>query len=144
MREPFQVLVIPFRRTASEAEFAVLKRSDDANWQFVAGGGEADESPAQAAVRETKEETGITDGRLIKLDSMATIPRNCFAGTWAKDVYVIPEHCFAVDAGSFALALSDEHTEARWLAYEQAYALLKWDSNRNALWELNERLRILR
>ena len=108
MRAPFQVLVIPFRRTAAGPEYAVLKRSDDAAWQFVAGGGEADESPAQAAVRETKEETGITAGTFLKLDSLATIPKNCFtgSGSWAKDVYVIPEHCFAVDAGTSALALS--------------------------------------
>ncbi len=60
MRAPFQVLVIPFRRTGTVPEFAVLKRSDASYWQFVAGGGENDETPAQAATRETEEEIGIT------------------------------------------------------------------------------------
>jgi len=54
---------------------------------------------------------------------------------------MIPEHCFAVDAGGSTITLSNEHTECRWLSYEQAFSLLKWDSNRTALWELNERLK---
>jgi len=144
MRAPFQILVIPFRHTAARPEFAVLKRRDAGYWQFVAGGGEDDEFPAQAAQRETKEEIGIAaNGRLLQLDSMATVPKKCFAAAdhWGQEVYVIPEYCFAIDAGASALALSGEHTEVRWVSYDQACSLLKWDSNRNALWELNERLK---
>lgn len=144
MRARFQILVIPFRRRATGTEFAVLKRSDAGCWHFVAGGGENEESPAQAAARETVEEIGVkVDDRLMALDSKATVPKNCFvaAASWGSDLYVIPEHCFAVDVGVRVLALSGEHTELRWLPYEAAMALLKWDSNRNALWELNERLK---
>jgi len=144
MRAPFQILVIPFRQTVAGPEFAVLKRSDAKYWHFVAGGGEDDESPQQAAEREAKEEIGIAaDGRLLQLGSMATVPRNCFAAadSWGHEVYVIPEYCFAIDAGDSALALSGEHTEVRWVSYDKACSLLKWDSNRNALWELNERLK---
>lgn len=142
MREPFQILVIPFRRTAEGPQFAVLKRKDADCWQFVAGGGESGESPVQAAQRETSEEVGIT-ADLIALDSIATIPKHLFAAaqSWGADVYVIPEHCFAVNAGDAALTLSAEHTELQWASYERARDLLNWDSNRNALWELNERLK---
>ena len=96
----------------------------------------------QAAQRETEEEIGIA-GNLAQLDSLCTVPKNCFAAadSWGEEVYVIPEHCFAVNAGTSALRLSDEHTESQWVSYEQACSLLKWDSNRNALWELNERLK---
>lgn len=121
----------------------MLKRSDAGYWQFVAGGGEDCESPIQAAQRETREEIGIAaDSRLLELDSMATVPKNCFAAadSWGPDVYVVVEHCFAVDVEGSVLALSYEHTDLRWVSYEQACGLLKWDSNRNALWELNERL----
>ena len=142
MRAPFQILVIPFRRTATGLEFAVLKRSDADYWQFVAGGGEDGETPIEAAQREIQEEVGIT-GDLIQLDSLSTVPKDCFAAaeSWGQDVYVIPEHCFAVEAGDHELALSGEHTELRWVPYEQARSLLEWDSNRNVLWELNERLK---
>ena len=59
MRVPFQILVIPFRRTAAGLEFAVLTRNDADYWQFVAGGGEDDETPSLATQRETQEEVGI-------------------------------------------------------------------------------------
>ncbi|MBN2556712.1 MAG: NUDIX domain-containing protein [Anaerolineales bacterium] len=78
MRAPFQVLVIPYRSTASALEFAVLKRSGANYWQFIAGGGEEGETPIQAAQRESLEEIGIA-GELIPLDSMATVPRDNFA-----------------------------------------------------------------
>ena len=144
MRAPFQVLVIPFRCTAARVQFAVLKRSDAGYWQFVAGGGEDDETPLEAAQRETKEEIGIdANQRIIKLDSMATVPKTCFAeaNSWGGDVFVVPEHCFAVDVGRYALTVSREHTELRWAEYEEAMSLLRWESNRNALWEVNERLK---
>jgi len=140
MRAPFQVLVIPFRWKASAPEFAVLKRSDADYWQFVAGGGEDSETPIEAAQRETKEEVGIV-GDVTQIDSLATVPKDCFAAdSWGEDVYVIPEHCFAVSVGNVEIHLSSEHTELQWVSYEQACSLLKWDSNRNALWELNQRL----
>ncbi len=142
MRALFQILVIPFRYKEAQTEYAILKRSDANYWQFVAGGGENVETPLEAAQRESQEETGVT-GEIIELDSMATIPKNCFvaAESWGQDVYVIPEYCFALDVGDSVIRLSGEHTELRWVSYEEAYSLLKWDSNRNALWELNERLK---
>ena len=142
MRAPFQILVIPFRRTATVPEYAVVKRSDAGYWQFVAGGGEDDETPLQAAHRETEEEIGIT-GEIMRLDSFSTVPKECFAAadTWREEIYVIPEHCFAVNVGTDDISLSDEHTEFQWVSFEEASSLLKWDSNRNALWELNERLK---
>jgi len=41
----------------------------------------------------------------------------------------------------FTIAISPEHTSYRWLSYDEAARLLRWDSNKTALWELNERLR---
>lgn len=144
MRAPFQVLVIPYRQEQTEVWFVLLKRRDTKYWQFVAGGGEQGESPRDAAIRELQEELGITNfTSLILLDAIVTVPKNCFpaAVTWEDKVYVIPEHCFAVDIGENQVVLSREHTEYHWFHYEQAIQLLKWDSNRTALWELNERLK---
>ena len=144
MRALFQILVIPYRRTTSGTEFGILKRSDADYWQFIAGGGEDNETPVQAAERETEEEIGVgAIGQLMRLDSIATVPKNNFADSelWGSDIYVIPEHAFAVEVGNKLIILSHEHTEYRWVSYTDADKLLKWDSNRNALWELNERLK---
>lgn len=144
MRAPYQVLVIPYRRRAGGLEYAVLKRKDSGSWQFVAGGGEADEQPIEAAHREVREEIGLkAQSALLALDSTTSIPKSRFhtASAWGDDVFIIPEHSFALDVGSSKLSLSKEHTELRWVPYVEARALLKWDSNRTALWELRERLR---
>jgi dATP pyrophosphohydrolase len=144
MRAPFQILVLPYRRRADgEREYCVFKRRDFAFWQFIAGGGEDDETPAEAARRELCEEAGFDNSsELLALDSMTTIPKCWFeeARNWPKSLYVVPERCFAVDFGDKPVLLSEEHTEYAWLDYEQARKRLKWDSNRNALWELRERL----
>ena len=61
--------------------------------------------------------------------------------TWGNDVYVIPEYSFAVEIGNSDIRLSNEHKEYKWVEYEEAMKNIKYDSNRTALWELNERLK---
>ena len=143
-RAKFQVLIIPFRILENDIlEFAVAKRSDMEVWQFLSGGGEDDETPLKAAKREANEEGKIPyDFKMIKLDSVASIPATIFKAhkDWGKDVFVIPEYSFGVDVKDQKLVLSSEHTEIKWLKYEDAVAILKYDSNQTALYELNKRL----
>jgi dATP pyrophosphohydrolase len=143
MRAPFQVLVLPYRWRDGNLEFLILRVKDFGYWAFVAGGGEDNETPREAAERECREEIGI-EGKLLQLDSQATIPRNQFLASkfWDEDVYVVPEISFAIEFLEGEILLSGEHSEFRWVEYEEGIQLLKWDSNRNALWELNERLRM--
>ena len=49
-----------------DGEILLVKRADDGTWGFPAGGVEPNESAAEAAIRETKEETGI-DVRVVEL-----------------------------------------------------------------------------
>jgi len=142
-RAPFQILVLPYRLTDEGGiEYAIFRRADLDCWQGIAGGGEDDETPIEAAKRESYEEAGIPpDSDYIKLDSFSTIPAVGISGfLWGEDVLVVPQHCLGVRVERPELRLSDEHTEYRWLPYDKAHELLKWDSNKNALWELNHRL----
>jgi dihydroneopterin triphosphate diphosphatase len=143
-RAAFQVLVIPYRTVADgEPRYLLLKRSDLDVWQWIAGGGEADEKPEQTARREAREEADIPeDARLIQLDSMTSIPATYFADKqlWGTDVYVIPEYSFGVEVQDEEVYLSGEHSEYAWLDYKTARNRLEWDSNKTALWELHTRL----
>ena len=147
-RAPFQVLIFPFYRNKNnQREYAIFKRSDLGYWQGVAGGGEEGETPLQSAKRETWEETDIPrKSQFILLDSVATIPVVNVVGEflWGDEVFVIPEYCFGVEVRSRELTLSKEHCEYKWVGYDDAMKMLKWDSNKNALWELNQRLLISR
>ena len=53
---------------------------------------------------------------------------------------MIPEYCFAVEVEKNVVEISEEHTEYRWLQFSEARDLLRFNSNKIALWELNERL----
>ena len=78
----------------------------------------------------------------LQLDAVEPVRVTCFGCRylWGEDVYVIPQYCFGVLAEDRELALSREYTEYRWLRYEQAALLLKWDGNNTALCELDQRL----
>jgi len=143
-RAPYQVLIFPYSKDEQGCiEYALFQRSDGNYWQAIAGGGEKGETPDEAARREIQEEAGIPKScDITTLDSKAYIPVISVTGeyTWGDDVFVIPEYTFGVEVNNKHLKLSDEHEAYRWVNYEEAMKMLKWDSNKNALWELNERL----
>jgi dATP pyrophosphohydrolase len=144
-RAPFNVAIFPYRKAGDdEFAYALLKRSDAGFWQGISGGGEDDETPLEAAKRETYEEAGIPpDSSFIQLDTVEPVPVTEFRDSylWGEDVYVIPQYCFGVLVKDSGLLLSREHTEYRWLGYEEAYRMLEYDGNKTALWELDKRLR---
>jgi dihydroneopterin triphosphate diphosphatase len=144
-RAPFQVLIYPYRRSEDgELEYALMRRSDEGYWQGVAGGGEGNETPLDAAKRETFEETVIPPtSEFLQLDTIEPIPVIEFGDSylWGDSVYVIPQYCFGVTGQNKQIVISREHTEYQWLPYEEAYHLLRYDGNKTALWELDRRLK---
>ena len=101
MRAPFQILAIPYRRLNGLTEFCVFHRADFDQWQFIAGGGEDNESPVQAAKREISEEAGVVVDHIIELKSMCYIPTDIFPmrylSNWPEDTYVVPEYTFGFE-----------------------------------------------
>jgi dihydroneopterin triphosphate diphosphatase len=141
-RAPLQVLILTYRRLDG-FEVAVPHRSDSDVWQFFSGGGEDLEAPLAAAMREGFEEAGLpTTLAYEKLAATATVPASFFAAwaDWQAATYVVLELAYAVDVGDVPLVLSSEHDDLRWLRFDEAMQLVRYDSNRTALWELHERL----
>lgn len=140
MRATFQILAIPYKYKNGIPIYCVLHRSDYDQWQFIAGGGEDDEPPREAAKREILEEGGFRSVNIISLKSMCYIPVENFPKRhlygWSDDIYVIPEYAFGFECVN-DLALSHEHTKLIWLPYDEAKEKLQWDSNKTALYELN-------
>lgn len=145
MRAPFQVLVILYRKKSEDIEYAVFYRNKSNICQFVSGGGEDEEKPIETVVRELREETQIKIEKedVVELASKSTIPVLNIVKEylWGKNTYVVCEHTFAVNIKDSEIVISDEHKGYKWLKYEEAMEKLKFDSNKNALWELNEKLK---
>ena len=144
MRAPYQTLTILYKKNNNKILYCIFYRNSHPIWQFISGGGEDNETPLETVIREIKEETSlIVDNRIIKqLDSRTTIPVLNVTGkyTWGPNVYVIPEYIFAIEINNCDIRLSKEHKEYKWVEYDEAIKKLRYDSNKTALWELNERL----
>jgi dihydroneopterin triphosphate diphosphatase len=138
----FQVLVFPFRKCDGAGyEYAIFRRIRSGLWQAISGGGKTGESFLEAAKREAWEETGIPKSvDYFRLETINSVPIHYFNEQTPEGRYVIEEYWFAVDCSDIEITLSPEHSEFRWVNYETAHKLLKWDSNKTALWELNQRL----
>lgn len=145
-RMPLQVLIFPYYIDKNQAILYALFRRPKATggfWQAIAGGVQQGETVFMAARREAHEEAGITSsGRFVILRSNASIPVTGITGefTWGPDILTAQEYSFGVQVTDKNLRLSDEHIEYQWVDYDTALSLLEFDSNKHALWELNERL----
>ncbi len=145
MRAKYQVLVIPYKR-ANGILYCIFRRSDMDCWQFIAGGGETeDDSVLASAKREAFEEAGILlNEKYTGLETKCSISTECFSARslWGTDCLVIPEHSFAVEVVNSDIHISREHTVFEWVDYPSAVERLRYDSNKVALWELDNKLRL--
>ena len=143
MRAEYQVIIIPYVLENHILKVAIFCRKKLLYWQFVSGGGEDCETLVETAKRELKEEIGlhVNIGKLKKLDAICTIPKHFFkAHKYKEDIYVIPEYSFCVEMNNKNITLSDEHVKYMWVNVKKAFELLLYDSNKTALWELNEKI----
>ncbi len=144
-RAKYQVLVLPFCLNEDEIKYCIFHRSDMNIWQFIAGGGEDGETPLQSAKREAYEEAGIAyNANYYPLDTCCSISTECFSAyrrTWGDNCFVIPEYTFAVNIEKTIVNISPEHTKYEWMDYETAKRVLRYDSNKVALWELDNKIK---
>ena len=144
-RAKYNVLVIPYTIQNNIIKYAIFHRSDMQVWQFIAGGGEDGETPIQSAKREAYEEAGIAcDSKYYSLETCCSISTECFKAhriLWGEDCLVITEYSFAVKVKSDTMKLSNEHTDYEWTDYETAIQKLRYDSNKVALWEVDNKIK---
>ena len=131
---------IVFRRLPDQGARFLLIRDSYNNWGFPKGHLEGDESPAEAARRETAEETGLQD--LILHGPIRIIDWHFrFRGRF------IHKFChfflFESPAGE-ALPQADEGiTACRWCLFEEALETLSYDNARGVLKRAGEMTRTL-
>ena len=141
MRKPKNVLVFLYRYN-NGIEYCLFYRSKEMFYQGLSGGVEDSEKLEDTVKREVYEETGIVVNNMIKLDTISSIP-GIYVNkdfNYENNIYVVYEYGFGVLIDNEDIKLSSEHKEYKWVSYDEAIKLLKYDSNKTALFELNERL----
>ena len=137
MRLPFSVHVFLVRVVGDERSYLLFHRNArpelglPAFWQVVSGALEPGESLADAALREVREETGLT---LASVTDTGFCHRYPVRPEWRKwygeEPEVIEEHVFyALVEPSAEPVLSTEHKSWRWCSLEEANHLLTFGAN---------------
>lgn len=141
MRKPRQVLIFLYKKTDDSYKYCLFKRKNENYYQAISGGVENNETLIETVKRELREETKIESNKIYKLSTISSIPKiNIIKENLWDNTYVAKEYTYAIEIKQETIKISEEHEKYEWLNYEEAYKKLKYDSNKTALWELNERL----
>ncbi len=132
-RRPESVLVVIYTPT----EILLLKRNADFEfWQSVTGSLEAGEMPADAAVRELFEETGISGVDLVDCEHAVEFEiSERWRHKYAPGITHNKEHVFlcALSERAQVTLSPEEHTDFLWLDHESACAKATSVTNRAAI-----------
>ena len=121
-----------FRQVENDIEFLLIKRSNDDDlfpglWQMVTGSINENEKAFEAALREIKEETGMTPLKLWVAPNV-----NSFYNQTKDVVSLIPVFAAMVDKNS-KVVISNEHSDYKWVKIDEAKKLLVWKGQRNSV-----------
>ncbi len=126
-----------FQRSEAGIRFLLLKRSRtkiyEHLWQGVAGKIEAGEQAWQTAIRELKEETGLT-------------PKHMFVGDYVGRFYeahddrinLVP--VFGIEVDSDQVTLSPEHVKYKWVNLPEALKTLVWRGQKEGIQTVHDML----
>jgi dATP pyrophosphohydrolase len=125
------VNVYVLRGVGDELEVLVLRRGSSGrcphSWETVHGHIDAGETPAEAALREMTEESGLVPEQFYNLSRVEMFYRHGL-----DEVALIPVFAAWVDPKAVPV-LSPEHDRAEWLSPAKAKARLAWPREVRAL-----------
>ena len=115
---------------SNKLSFLLLKRSRkkiyEYLWQGVAGKIEKNELAWQAALRELKEETGLTAQKMFVADYVSK-----FYEKHEDRMNFVP--VFGIEVNNKKVSLSEEHCNFKWLSFKKAHAKLTWNGQKKGL-----------
>ena len=119
-----------YRHTADGIRFLLMKRNlnkiYEHLWQGVAGKIERGETSSEAAIRELKEETGLS-------------PVNIFVADHVSRFYEVHGDCinlvpvFGIEVDSENVILSEEHISYKWADIDEALNTLVWNGQKKGI-----------
>ena len=130
MQETFErsAGIILYRESAMK-KFFLLLHYPSGHWDFVKGRIEKNEDEKQAAIRETREETGITDVEFIDgFEEKIHYTYQFFGKIVQKEVVF-----FLGKTKTEEIKLSDEHLDHIWLEFDDAFSKTTYQNAKSLL-----------
>ena len=125
--------VVLFRNVSSEKLFLLLNYPQG-HWDFIKGKMEKNETPHETALRETKEETGISN-----IEFIDGFEENIEYDFKFKHEDVHKKVIFFIaKTDTKKIRLSHEHNDYLWLGYNDALKKTTYQGSKNVLIKANE------
>jgi len=133
MREQKSAGIVLFRNDSDKNEFLLLNYPQG-HWDFVKGKIEQNETSYETALRETKEETGITNIEFV--DGFEESVEYDFR--FKKEDIHKKVIFFLAKTNEKNIKLSHEHNDYLWLEYNDALKKTTFENAKNVLTKANE------
>jgi len=119
-----------YRHTTDGIRFLLMKRNlnkiYEHLWQGVAGKIEKGETSSEAAVRELKEETGLSPVNIFVADHVSR-----FYEVHGDRINLVP--VFGIEVDSENVILSEEHISYKWADIDEALNTLVWNGQKKGI-----------
>ena len=119
-----------YRRTDDGILFLLMKRNlnkiYEHLWQGVAGKIEEGETSSEAAIRELKEETGLSPVNMFVADHVSK-----FYEVHGDRINLVP--VFGIEVDSENINLSEEHISYKWVDINEALNTLVWNGQKKGI-----------
>ena len=119
-----------YRRTDNGIVFLLMKRNlnkiYEHLWQGVAGKIEEGETSSEAAIRELKEETGLSPLNMFVADHVSK-----FYEVHGDRINLVP--VFGIEVDSEIINLSEEHISYKWVNINEALNTLVWNGQKKGI-----------
>ncbi len=123
-------------RDSKEGIVFLLLHYPSGHWDFVKGKIEKNENPHQTVIRETKEETGISDLNFIdKFEEIIKYDFE-FEGELIHKKVIL----FLAKTNTEKITISHEHVDYAWLGYENALKKITYENAKSVLAKSNQLL----
>ena len=133
MREQKSAGIVLFRNASNKNEFLLLNYPQG-HWDFIKGKVEQGETPHETALRETKEETDISDIEFIDGFEESVEYNFKFKNEDIHKKVIF----FLAKTSEKNIHLSHEHNDYIWLEYNDALKKTTFENAKNVLTKANE------
>ena len=124
-----------YRRTDDGILFLLMKRNlnkiYEHLWQGVAGKIEEGETSSEAAIRELKEETGLSPVNMFVADHVSK-----FYEVHGDRINLVP--VFGIEVDSEIINLSEEHISYKWVDINEAMNTLVWNGQKKGIQNVHD------